>query len=209
MFKLSHALLQHLKPCILCQQYPAQAHDVCDACWHDLPWQPHQVQRHDITCQAQLAYAFPIAQVIAQYKNQQQLHYQHLLSSCLARYRPENFQHIQAIVPMPIAVEKLQQRGFDHIYLLAKALAKQWQLPLWQPVQRQASLQQRGLNRSERLDNLQGKFYIHQTDRHYKHVLMLDDVITTGASLSALAQHLQQLGCENIQALCLCDAAQK
>lgn len=202
-------LFQQIQPCVLCKTYPATQASVCTACWQALAWLNQQVCRHEVTCQVSLAYAFPIKDVIHQYKNQQQTHYLDFLVGCLATQKPYLSDKIQAIVPMPIADEKLIARGFDHIAVLAKRLSQLWHIPVWQPVARRASLQQRHLNRSERLENLQGKFYLQQDECRYQRVLMLDDVITTGASLAALATQLQTLGCREVSALCLCDAGQK
>lgn len=209
MLNKMQTLFHQLQPCVLCRVDAAEHTGVCVGCWQTLKWLNQRIERHDVECQVSLAYAFPMNQVIHQYKNQQQYHYQHFLAACLATQAPYLSDKIQAIVPMPIANEKLMLRGFDHIALLAKRLSQLWHIPIWQPVARHASLQQRHLNRSERLENLQDKFYVTEQACRYKRVLMLDDVITTGASLATLAVQLHDLGCCDVTALCLCDAGQK
>lgn len=198
---------RNLLPCLLCGQRRSVRHQCCAACWQDLPWHQHQVQRLDVSCQAILHYQFPVNRLLQGLKDQARFEHVQLLAGCLLTLpRPS----VQAIVPMPMATERLIERGFNQILLLAQVLSRQWRLPLWQPVQRQSRHSQRGLSRQDRLDNLDGAFMVrHGTQRQqtYRRVLMLDDVITTGASLSALQQQLQQLGCQDIQALCLCDAA--
>lgn len=191
-------------PCCLCGESRAIQHSVCQQCWDSLPWQKQHIRRHDIECFVSCHYDFPINRIIHQFKQQGKFEFIELLTACyLEKPKPR----VQAIVPMPIATEKLIQRGFHPSYLLAKALSQHWQIPIWQPVSRHDGHAQRGLSRADRLSNLLDQFYLNTKHCRYKHVLMLDDVITTGASLAALQQQLEQLGCSQIQSLCICDAA--
>ena len=63
---------------------------------------------------------------------------------------------------------------------------------------------QKGLNRLERLSNIEQQFVIQAPSKvRYRRVLIVDDVITTGSSIQALQTKLQQLGCQQIHAVCL------
>lgn len=63
------------------------------------------------------------------------------------------------------------------------------------------------MSRIERLDQIEQQFVIATKTRiQYRKVLMLDDVVTTGSSLHALKQKLQQLGCEKVYAACIASA---
>lgn len=196
--------LSQLLPCLLCKQAHAEHASVCLACWDSLPWQKQMIQRHELSCFIACHYAFPLQHILHEFKDHAKLEYSKLLTACLLTMpKPK----VQAIVPMPLATEKLLQRGFNQSLILAKQLAKAWQIPVWQPISRLHSPSQRGMNREERLQNVQTLFYPNTTQCRYKHVLILDDVITTGASLMALKHNLIELGCTHIHALCLCDAA--
>ena len=196
--------IYRLQPCLLCGQNPAQSHRLCSLCWQELPWQQQIIHRHELHCQVCCRYQWPMDQMLQRFKDRAALHYLPVLQACLCSMAKPA---VQAIVPMPISQQKLMQRGFNQSLLLAKGLAKTWQLPIWQPVSRHSGHSQRGLDRLDRLQNLETQFYLNQHKPRYRHVLMLDDVITTGASLAALKQQLQDLGCSHIHALCLCDAA--
>ncbi len=200
LFKLKNHLA-----CQLCGTVRANQNSVCSFCWQQLPWQKQQIIRHEIECFVCCSYTFPISRIIHQFKEQTQLQFLELLTACLSTSmtKPQN---VQAIVPMPISNEKLIQRGFHHTFLLAQALSKIWHIPVWQPISRHDGKKQRGLSREERLSNLNHLFYPNTTQCLYTQVLILDDVVTTGASLSALQLQLKHLGCEDILALCLCDA---
>lgn len=206
----SLAKLAQFFPCLLCSEARAVQHGVCLACWTNLPWRKQLITRHDINCYVACSYEFPMDRLIHHYKDRHELYYTKLLAACLLEMpKPK----IQAIVPMPMSTERLIERGFSHIERLAQILSETWQVAVWQPVQRHEGLAQRGLDQYERLSNLTEQFYIKRPEHdqsveqhRFKHVLILDDVITTGASLAALKQQLQLLGCSHIYALCLCDA---
>jgi ComF family protein len=195
--------LQRLLPCQLCGQQPGQLHSLCPQCWQELPWLSGRIKRQQLDCQVCCRYQWPMDQMLQRFKDQSALHYLPIFLGCLASTpKPP----VQAIVPMPINHEKLISRGFNQSLLLAKALAQHWRLPIWQPVARIEGHSQRGLDRLDRLQNLRQQFFLQATTAPYSKVLMLDDVITTGSSLLALQQQLHSLGCQQIYALCLCDA---
>ena len=114
---------------------------------------------------------------------------------------------VQAIVPMPISTERLTNRGYNQSLLLAKDLANHLKLPIWQPIQRLKQHSQKGLSRLERLEDIQHQFiHAEPTKIRYRKVLIVDDVVTTGSSIQALKQCLEQLGCQQIHAVCLASA---
>lgn len=193
-----------LLPCLLCGQARGAIHRVCPTCWQALPWKQTNITRHELECFVCCHYQFPVKQTLHQFKDHAKLEFGTFLAGCLHMMpKPK----IQAIVPMPIATERLIQRGFHQTYTLAQHLAKAWHVPIWQPISRLDGHSQRGLGRDERLHNLNELFYANTPVCRYKHVLILDDVMTTGASLAALKTQLHLLGCTHIHALCLCDAA--
>ena len=191
-------------PCSFCQTMRASHHGICESCWKQLPWDDQLQQRQDVTFRASCFYQFPISRVIHQFKDQAQMQHLGLLQACLLQLPKPR---VQAIVPMPLATEKLIERGFSQTFLLAHALSKQWQIPIWQPIARHHNQSQRGLDRQQRLENLEDSFYLKdKIKKSYRHVLMLDDVITTGVSLSLLQKQLILLGCEDIEAYCICNS---
>lgn len=191
-------------PCLFCGEARGTQHRLCTDCWQQIPWDQTPQQRQDVQFTASCFYQYPMNRVIHQFKDQAQLHYLNLLTACLLQLPKPR---VHAIVPMPLATEKLIQRGFSQTHLLAKALSKHWQLPIWQPIARTSGDNQRGLDRAQRLSNVSNQLYLAQnTQQSYQKILMLDDVITTGASLFALQEQLKLLGCTDIQAFCICNA---
>lgn len=202
--QLIHKSVQSISPCLLCSIDPQQLHSLCQDCWNQLPWYKQSIERHGQQIVCAHHYDFPIDRIIQTYKYEQQLQYQNVLAHSLLSLRVSR---VQAIVPMPISIERLKERGYNQMLIVAKIMAKQLNIPIWQPVVRQAQHSQKGLSRVERLENIEKQFQIIQTEkRKFKKVLIVDDVVTTGSSIHALSQALQRLGCQQISSICIAAA---
>ena len=201
---LLHKALQSISPCQLCNTEQQQIHSVCADCWQQLPWLKSTVQRQEIEIHSACHYDYPIDRIIQKFKYEQQLHFQQLLAGAFMQLR---LPKIQAIVPMPISKQRLAERGYNQSLVLGKILAKQLNLPIWQPITRLQQHSQKGLTRLERIENIQQQFQINTTSKlRYRRVLILDDVVTTGSSIFALKQKLEQLGCQKVYAACIASA---
>lgn len=105
---------------------------------------------------------------------------------------------------MPISTQRLADRGYNQVLIIAKIMAKELNIPVWQPINREAQHSQKGLSRIERIENIENQFQIISTERRkYKKVLIIDDVVTTGSSIQALIQALNKLGCQQIYSACI------
>ncbi len=196
--------VQSISPCLLCGIDRQQHHSLCTDCWQQLPWLKQSIQRQEMQIQVACHYDYPMDRIIQKFKYEQQLHFQQLLAGTLIQLR---LPKIQAIVPMPISNQRLAERGYNQSLLVANILAKQLNIPVWQPVARLAQHSQKGLSRIERLDQIDQQFRIAATSKvRYRKVLMLDDVVTTGSSLHALKTKLDELGCQQIYAACIASA---
>jgi ComF family protein len=160
----------------------------------------------DITY-AVFKYAYPLDKLLHQYKYQQQLSYAPLLTSLVVRSNIQaNIQHesIDAVIAMPMHINRLRERGFNHMHTLAQHLNQtwQWSMPMDACVRVKDTPTQAGLNLKQRITNLKGAFETRQ-DWQGKHILLLDDVMTTGSSLNALAKVFRQAGASKISCLVL------
>ncbi|GHB23514.1 amidophosphoribosyltransferase [Salinicola rhizosphaerae] len=107
----------------------------------------------------------------------------------------------EAIVAVPGQRERTHERGFDHAAWLARRLADRLELPLI-PARRLAQTpSQRGLDRRARRRNVKDAFVVaHPLPAS---VIVVDDVMTTGATLDALARACRKAGAESVTALAL------
>lgn len=107
------------------------------------------------------------------------------------------FAKADALVPLPLFPKKERQRGYNQSAMLCQGIAAITHLPVWkQAVQRITGTEtQTRKNRVERWANMQGRFYIPDAAKLAgRHVLLVDDVITTGATLEACGSALVQAG---------------
>ena len=107
------------------------------------------------------------------------------------------------VLPMPLSTQRLQSRGFNQAWLLAQALSPAKARAQWLLRVRDTAAQS-SLTGKERLANVARAFAIDplcQRDLEDKNVLLVDDVMTSGASLRAAALPLRQAGVRRVTAL--------
>lgn len=196
--------LKQLQPCQLCSYDYQHIHSVCEECWSQLPWAKTTVQRQEMQVHIACDYAYPMDRMIQLFKYEQKLHLQNVLAGTLLSLR---LPKVSAIVPMPISTERLVERGYNQSLVLAKHVAKQLNVPIWQPIIRRSQHSQKGLSRLERMDDIEAQFEISTRSKLcYRRVLIIDDVVTTGSSIHALKLKLEALGCRDIYAACIAGA---
>lgn len=102
------------------------------------------------------------------------------------------------IVPIPTAGLHRRQRGFDHTLLLAKYFGKMRGLPVERLLLRNHNYAQRTSNKKERLVQAQQAFFCPRPLDSKVHYLLLDDVVTTGATVKYGARALRRAGARHI-----------
>ncbi|MEN9889151.1 MAG: hypothetical protein RL559_1188 [Pseudomonadota bacterium] len=158
-------------------------------------------------CLCAVSYAWPWRSLIARFKYQAQPGWSHSLALLMrSSHGAEDLLHeADAVLPMPLSRERLAERGYNQSWLLARRLA---------PHKAEAQLllrvrhtpPQRTLPRSARLANLHGAFAIEPLRAREvpgRHLLLIDDVMTSGASLHSAAMTLLQAGAARVSALVL------
>lgn len=192
---------QPVPRCSLCARHLEGGAAVCGACLKQPPRLKH--------CIAVLDYAYPWQNVIARYKFHGDTGLAHGLGRLIFSH-PQVEQVLDGsdlLLPVPASDQRLRERGFDHTLLLARALHPP--IPVWhRAVERRHTLQsQHELGRAQRLRHLQKAFAVapdFSSRIRGRHVALLDDVMTTGATLDALAGCLLQSGAAGVSALVLC-----
>lgn len=106
------------------------------------------------------------------------------------------------VVPIPTATSRIRQRGYDQASLIARELAIRTRLPYHACLSRLGQMHQHGASRHERLLQLTDAFrVIRPVIVRGKHVILVDDVITTGATLEAAAKVLHAAGAIRVDAV--------
>ena len=104
------------------------------------------------------------------------------------------------LVPVPLYWLRSWRRGFNQSLLLAQVMSRKLGMPVEQSLVRvRRTPQQTGLRRRQRLENLRGAFAIRRgASVHGRHILLVDDIMTTGATLNECAKVLKRAKCETV-----------
>lgn len=106
---------------------------------------------------------------------------------------------VELLVPVPLSRQRLLKRGYNQAALLAAVVGKELNLPVKEVLERVKDTQsQTGLNRSQRKENLKGAFRCREELREGCHILLLDDVFTSGATAQEAARVLKMAGAGRI-----------
>lgn len=145
---------------------------------------------------AAYAYAFPLDRLIQAMKYREQLA---LAKSFARKLAPHIARLPDHVIAMPLHPAKLRERGFNQSLLLAAALARTLKLDLLPHACRRVrdTPAQSALPWKERKKNVRDAFCC-DMDLGGKHVALVDDVLTTGASLNALAKAVRARGATEV-----------
>lgn len=202
--------------CLLCGGHAHAA--LCAGCRADLPWHsapacpvcalPSPEGRVCGAClkrppaydrtRAALAYAFPLDRLIPHLKYRGRLAVAPALADCLAASL-DDAPRPDCLTPMPLHPARLRERGFNHAGEIARGLAQRLDLRLDAALCRRVrdTPPQMRLPLDMRRRNVRGAF---ECDAAVSglHVAVVDDVMTTGSSLDALAQSLKRAGAREV-----------
>lgn len=210
--------------CLACGEGSDEAIDLCSTCMDQLPWlgpacprcalplpaplppglccgaclaTPPPLQRVHAACR----YAAPLDRLLPRFKFHHDLAAGRLLAQlmterCTALARPA------ALVPVPLHRARLRQRGYDQALELARPLARALGVPLRPGLLRRirATAPQSELDAAARGRNLRRAFAAVMPEGPPEHVVLVDDVMTTGATLHAAARALQRAGVRRVDA---------
>jgi competence protein ComFC len=146
-----------------------------------------------------------VREIIHEFKYARQIHLRHLVARWLgAALDDERLRdrHFDLIVPVPLHPARERERGFNQAGVLAKSLSMQISIstkPLLERIRYTTT--QTALDRSERMENLHNAFRLRKNaDVRGLRVLLIDDVLTTGSTLSECARVLKRAGAISVHA---------
>ena len=182
---------------------------ICTACYSDLPWNesPVSLVPVDFECSiAMLHYAFPADAAIKALKFNRKLFYAPALAEVLCTARPLLPKDIDTVLPVPLHWRRKATRGFNQAVEIARPVASLLGVPILRGVyRRKATPFQSGLTATERARNLRQAFRTNNKLSR-SHVLIVDDVITTGATVKSLARTLRSSGVSRVSSLAVARA---
>jgi len=217
--------------CLLCGAPGEDGRDLCAGCHADLPCNEHACQRCGMPlasaavlncgeCQlhpppydrtfAPLLYQPPVDYLIKGLKFGGRLAIARLLGEWLgAALQQREIELPEGIIPAPLHPSRLRERGFNQSLELARPVARCLGVPLLlSTVRRTRHTQpQAQLDAAARRSNVQGAFSVTRPVQ-VRHVAILDDVITTGSTVTEIAKVLKAAGVEEIEVWAVARTAQ-
>lgn len=144
----------------------------------------------------------PLSRLVTMYKDGGERRLARNLARLLADTADSWMADAEAITWVPASRAAVARRGFDHAALLARELAVMADLPAVETLAAVRPRDQRGLDRDSRLRNAADAFASVGRE-HGGTILLIDDVITTGATLDAAAGRLKEAGAQTVRVLAL------
>lgn len=147
------------------------------------------------------AYHGPLGALVRQGKYRPDPRVFHALGRWLALSARGRLPLVDAVVPVPVPPIRRMSRGFDQGEILARAVAQALERPLLPALRRVRGAEQAGRSGRDRADGARGAFRC--VPRVPAHVLLVDDVCTTGATAAACADELLCAGARRVGLLCV------
>ena len=233
--ELMDKLLSSLFParCIFCQQTVRHDFMVCTDCYQSLPHNKSCCQRcalplaeemsttvlcgrcirkppaFDYTC-SPFRYEDDIIGLVHQLKFGEKISYARSIGEMLFQHYSTSDEKPDCLLPVALHKSRLRQRGFNQSIEISRVLAKKLAIPIEHTaiVRERSTSAQTGLNAKQRVKNIRGAFRV-AGELNYKHVLIIDDVMTTGATVNELAKLLKKNNVERVGVLSIARAPMK
>lgn len=223
--KMAEGLLRGFYPptCVLCGGAGQGGLDLCAACLAELPTNRHGCGRCGLplpaerppgslcgacqrrlppyaVCHAAFRYEEPLPNLVTGAKFRGRLNLARLLGQCLARELGERAVELpERILPVPLHARRLRERGYNQALEIARALGPELGIPVDRRscVRVLATSPQAELARQARRRNVRGAFRVLRPPGVAR-VAILDDVVTTGSTVSELTRVLLKSGVERV-----------
>ncbi|KGP63108.1 competence protein ComF [Legionella norrlandica] len=173
---------------------PDDAHLICGQC----------IKKRPNFDNAYVAYQFeePLRGLLHQFKYHNGLYLASFLNQLLINAIPPNAPKPECLIPVPMHPKRLKIRGFNQAAVLSKLLARQLKIPydLYRCKKVINTATQVSLSGEERRKNLKNAFYTPPLP--YEHVMLVDDLLTTGSTANELAYTLKKAGVKRVDICC-------
>lgn len=218
--ELAHKLFSHLFPsrCILCKKTVNQAIEICPDCYSALPHNENCCQACALPLPEELGstvicgrclrqpptfdYAYSLFRyegnvigLVHQLKFGERISHARSIGEMLCSKLHQAGESPDCLLPVPLHDLRLRQRGFNQSVEISRVIAKKSGISIEYDavVRHRRTPAQTGLDAKQRKSNIKGAFTVAQVI-DYQHVLIIDDVMTTGATVNELARLLKNNG---------------
>lgn len=214
-------LIQNLiypRRCVFCGEFldKKSNEDVCAACVDKLPWTKNKCKSKGeffSECLSPLYYEGSAGEALRRFKFMGKSSYARLMGRLIADCVRENGKGgYEVIAWVPISVRRMRKRGYCQAKLLAREAAKALDIPCVRLLRkrRHTPPQSTVSGLAARKANVSGAFCaVGKSGIAGRSVLLIDDVITTGATLSECTRILLMAGARNVSCATLCKATKK
>ena len=213
MTQLWNDLLEYLFPtkCVFCHKLTGSPRrTVCEKCIKALPYTPDAAQEQKFThvaaCYTPLYYEGNVRQSLHRFKfsgmSFYDVVYGELISECLEKHAPE----FDVVTWVPVSRKRLRRRGYDQARLLAAQISKHTGKPCMALLEKRVHNKAQSLTGSaeKRKANVRGVYSAKNAESiKGRRILILDDIVTTGATVSEAAGVLRRAGAEKVYAAAL------
>lgn len=209
--------------CLLCGAPGISDRDICQGCYHDLPWNvlpcpccglplPPSSERNSLCGQCQqkpppfdqsnipFLYTGHLPHLITGFKFRNKLNHGRLLSQMLVEHLEQTVtEWPDLILPVPLHPQRQRQRGYNQALEIARPLSRQFKLPMEPQLlcRIRATAPQADLDKKKRRQNIRNAFEVVEKPR-VNSVALVDDVVTTGQTVAEVARLLKRAGVRQV-----------
>jgi ComF family protein len=196
--------------CPLCGKLAAKNGILCPECEGELPRATSAAHllcdNHTLDCAAPFFYDGRLRAAFLRYKFQGKKEYANLFGSYLAQAAAEQLDgNWELVTWAPLSKKRLRKRGYDQAKLLAEQVSKALQIPLVSTLEKMRDTKaQSTLGAEQRGENVKNVYRLEKgCSVTGKRILLVDDILTTGSTLSACAKVLLEGGAERVDCAAL------
>ncbi len=158
----------------------------------------------DVTASA--LYSTSVAHIVLSAKEDNNRQSRMILAEAISRHIDPR----STLIPIPSSTAANRRRGYDHALLLTEAVAGLTSCRVWPALRANRRVKdQSGLSPAERFSNLHGAYSFHDGNAPRGSIVLIDDLVTTGASLREASRALHSAGIRPSGAVCACIASHR
>ncbi|WP_353743522.1 MULTISPECIES: ComF family protein [Legionella] len=195
--------------CVHCIEFMPQLGPACTHCAYPLPDKHlhicgHCIKKTPYFDRAFIHYIFeePLRSLLHQFKYHDGLYLSSFLSHLIVKSLPNDENLPQCLIPVPMHPQRIKSRGFNQAAVLVRCLAKELRLPydLTSCQKIRNTEPQASLDGEQRQKNLRHAFTTKKLP--WRHVAIIDDLLTTGSTANELALTLKKSGVQQVDVWC-------